>query len=150
MFRPGTARLLAPLTSHDALAVLTPHPDDVPWLDPAALPRPRSRTDSSGSSGSHLTHERFLDALELHFRDLHRVEGWAQVFGCSVRTLSRATRAVVGRGAREVIDERRLLEARRLLDHARWTAHAIATPLGFTDAADFGRKNHHASPRHLR
>jgi AraC-like DNA-binding protein len=80
-----------------------------------------------------------VDALELNFRELHRVEDYAQVLGCSVRTLSRAARAAVGKGAREVIDERRLLEARRLLDHAQWTAHVIATHLGFTDAANFGR-----------
>ncbi|MFJ9150395.1 helix-turn-helix domain-containing protein [Streptomyces sp. NPDC102270] len=168
---PTPARLLAPLTSHDApAAVLTPHPDDVPWLEQTSLqlldehralgrrPLPAQHAlrcslletlllrlahapgaDASGSSGSHPTYERFLDALDLNFRELLRVEDPAQVLGCSVRTLSRAARAAVGKGAREVTDERRLLEARRLLDHAQWTAHAIAAHLGFTDAANFGR-----------
>ncbi len=34
---PGTARLLAPLTSHEAPAVLSPHPDDATWLHLTAL-----------------------------------------------------------------------------------------------------------------
>ncbi|WP_420719118.1 helix-turn-helix domain-containing protein [Streptomyces sp. WM6386] len=62
-----------------------------------------------------------------------------RLLGCSVRTLSRASQAVTGTGARQVIDEHRLFEARRLLGHARWTARAVADPLGCTDTADFGR-----------
>ncbi|MFJ9012464.1 helix-turn-helix domain-containing protein [Streptomyces canus] len=100
---------------------------------------PATRTGSSDNAARHPTYERFLDALELHFRELHHVEDHAWLLGCSVRTLSRAARAATGKGAREVIDARRLLEARRLLDHAQWTAHAVAAHLGFTDAADFGR-----------
>lgn len=42
----------------------------------------------------------------------------ARLLGCSVRTLTRAARAAADTGAREVIDERRLLEARRLLTSA--------------------------------
>ncbi|MFF7645827.1 helix-turn-helix domain-containing protein [Streptomyces canus] len=172
--RPDTARLLAPLTAHDAPAVLAPHPDDVPWLEQTAfqlldehralgrrpLPvhhalrcslletlllrlahsaPPAPGTGSPDNTTRRPTYERFLDALELNFRELHHVEDYARLLGCSVRTLSRAARAATGKGAREVIDERRLLEARRLLDHAQWTAHAVATHLGFTDAANFGR-----------
>jgi AraC-like DNA-binding protein len=77
--------------------------------------------------------------VDLHFRELHGVVDYAQFLGCSVRTLSRATRLATGRGAREVINERRVLEARRLLGDANWTAHAVAAHLGFTDAANFGR-----------
>ncbi|OUD04140.1 AraC family transcriptional regulator [Streptomyces swartbergensis] len=189
VLRPDTARELAPLTSHDAPAVLTPHSDDAPWLEQTALqlldehralgrrplaahhalrrsllealllrlahspgvsdPPADAGTASSGSSprsaphgdtaARHHTYERFLDALELHFRELHRVDDYAQLLGCSVRTLSRAAQAAIGKGAREVINERRLLEARRLLGHSRWTAHAVAAHLGFTDAANFGR-----------
>ncbi|MFJ7589599.1 helix-turn-helix domain-containing protein [Streptomyces sp. NPDC097617] len=89
-------------------------------------------------------HRQFLDALELHFRELHRVEDYARLLGCSVRTLTRAAQDVAGTGARQVVDERRLLEARRLLGPAGWTARAVAVHLGFPDAADFGRffRNH--------
>lgn len=82
---------------------------------------------------------RFLDALELHFRELHQAADYAELLGCSVRTLSRAARETTGKGVRELIDERRVLEARRLLGSARWDARAVAAHLGFTDPANFGR-----------
>ncbi|MFE9790042.1 helix-turn-helix domain-containing protein [Nocardia salmonicida] len=68
----------------------------------------------------------------------------ARLLGCSVRTLTRAAHDTAGTGARQVIDARRLLEARRLLGPPGWTARAVATHLGFPDAADFGRffRNH--------
>lgn len=189
VLRPDTAHLLTPLTSHDAPAVLTPHPDDAPWLEQTAFQlldehralgrrplaahhalrcslletlllrlahspglsdppanagtgasagSPRSAS-AGGTAGRRHIYERFLDALELHFRELHRVDDYAQMLGCSVRTLSRAARTATGKGAREIIDERRLLEARRLLDHAGWSAREVAAHLGFTDAANFGR-----------
>ena len=80
-----------------------------------------------------------MDTLELRFRELHRATEYAELLGCSVRTLSRAARAATGMGVRELIDERRLLEARRLLTDARWDARAVAAHLGFTDPANFGR-----------
>ncbi|MER7056890.1 AraC family transcriptional regulator [Streptomyces sp. NPDC000351] len=90
------------------------------------------------------TYARFVDALELHFRELHRAVDYAGLLGCSVRTLSRASREAAGKGVREVIDERRSLEARRLLGGAGWDARAVAAHLGFTDPANFGRffRNH--------
>jgi AraC-like DNA-binding protein len=84
------------------------------------------------------TYRRFLDALELHFRELHHVDDYARLLHCSARTLTRAARAAAGTGAREVIDARRVLEDRRLLDDG-WTVGAVAAHLGFGDAANFGR-----------
>ncbi len=170
-----TARLLTPVTAHDAPAVLTPHPEDAPWAERTALqlldehralgrrsldlhhalrrsllealllrlahdpdttpPPPDGRTGGRRAT----VHRQFLDALELHFRELHRVDDYARLLGCSVRTLTRAAQDTAGTGARQVIDERRLLEARRLLGLSRWTASAVAAHLGFPDAADFGR-----------
>ncbi|KAK1186440.1 AraC family transcriptional regulator [Streptomyces sp. NBS 14/10] len=176
-----TARLLTPVTAHDAPAVLTPHPDDAPWAERTALQlldehralgrrpldlhhalrrsllealllRLAHRPDTTpppppaaaGDGRRATVYRRFLDALELHFRELHRVEDYACLLGCSVRTLTRAARVATGTGARQVIDERRLLEARRLLGHSGWTASSVATHLGFPDAANFGRyfRNH--------
>ncbi|NGO12759.1 helix-turn-helix transcriptional regulator [Streptomyces sp. HC44] len=171
--RTDIARRLAPLTSHDAPAVLTPHPDDAPWLEQTAfqlldehralgrrplaahhalrcsllealLLRLANSPDVAGApatagTASSAVYERFLDALELHYRELHRVDDYARLLGCSVRTLSRATQVAAGTGARQVIDRRRALEARRLLGHARWTARAVTDHLGFTDTANFGR-----------
>ncbi|MEU1480975.1 helix-turn-helix domain-containing protein [Streptomyces sp. NPDC001668] len=174
VLRPDLARLLAPLTAHEAPAVLTPHPDDTNWLQQTALQlldehrslgrRPldihhalrRSLLESlllrlanspgialvgtaTAANGRADRYGRFLDALELHFRELHQAADYAELLGCSVRTLSRATRDATGKGVRELIDERRLLEARRLLGSARWDARTVAVHLGFTDPANFGR-----------
>lgn len=104
-----------------------------------APPSPAAR----GGGRRDQIHLQFLDALELHFRELHQVDDYARLLGCSTRTLTRAARDVAGTGARQVIDARRLLEARRLLGNG-WTAKAVATHLGFPDAANFGRyfRNH--------
>ena len=170
---PGIARLLAPLTAHQAPAVLNPHPDDAAWLrqtarqlldEHRALGRRRlevhhalrrslleslllrlanspdiTATETATDEGRGDTYGRFVDALELHFRELHQAADYAELLGCSVRTLSRAARRATGKGARELIDERRLLEARRLLGVAGWDARAVAAHLGFTDPANFGR-----------
>jgi AraC-like DNA-binding protein len=171
---PGTARLLAPLTAHEAPAVLSPHPDDAAWLQQTALQlldehralgrRPldvhhalrRSLLESlllrladspdiapigtaTAGGGPAARYGRFLDALELHFRELHQAADYAELLGCSVRTLSRAAQDATGKGVRELINERRLLEARRLLGGARWDARTVAAHLGFTDPANFGR-----------
>lgn len=174
VLRPDIARLLAPLTAHDAPAVLRPHPGDAAWLQQTALQlldehralgrRPldvhhalrRSLLESlllrlagaagitppgaaTAGTGRGDTYGRFVDALELNFRELHRAADYAELLGCSVRTLSRAAREATGKGVRELIDERRLLEARRLLGDAHWDARAVAAHLGFTDPANFGR-----------
>lgn len=174
VLRPDIARLLAPLTAHDAPAVLSPQADDAAWLQQTALQlldehralgrRPldihhalrRSLLESlllrltnvpgiaptgTATAGTGRTdrYGRFLDALELHFRELHQAADYAELLDCSVRTLSRAARDATGKGVRELIDERRLLEARRLLGAARWDARAVAAHLGFTDPANFGR-----------
>ncbi|MFD6174366.1 helix-turn-helix domain-containing protein [Streptomyces coeruleorubidus] len=174
VLRPGIARLLAPLTAHDAPAVLSPQADDAAWLQQTALQlldehralgrRPldihhalrRSLLESlllrltnvpgiaptgtaTADAGRTDRYGRFLDALELHFLELHQAADYAELLGCSVRTLSRAARDATGKGVRELIDERRLLEARRLLGAARWEARAVAAHLGFTDPANFGR-----------
>ncbi|WP_236655657.1 helix-turn-helix domain-containing protein [Streptacidiphilus carbonis] len=173
VLRPDLARLLAPLTAHQAPAVLSPHPDDTAWLQQTALQlldehralgrRPLdvhhalrrslleslllrlagapgvAPTDTSAGRGRGDSYGRFADALELHFRELHRAADYAELLGCSVRTLSRAARQATGKAVRELIDDRRLLEARRLLGDARWDARSVAVHLGFTDPANFGR-----------
>lgn len=174
VLRPDIARLLAPITAHDAPAVLTPHPDDATWLHQTALqlldehralgrrpldvhhalrrslleslllrlagtPGAATSARATADAGRRDRYRRFLDALELHFRELHQAADYARLLGCSVRTLSRATRDATGKGVRELIDERRLLEARRLLGDGRWDARAVAAQLGFSDPANFGR-----------
>ncbi|MEU0189802.1 hypothetical protein ABZ250_08090 [Streptomyces afghaniensis] len=46
-------------------------------------------------------HQRLLDALELHFRELHHVDDYARLLGCSMRTLTRAAQDAGHSGARQ-------------------------------------------------
>lgn len=80
---------------------------------------------------------RFRRAVERDFARTHRVEDYAARLGYSVRTLTRATRAAVGCGAKRFIDDRVLLEAKRLLVHTELSATAIGERLGFPDATVF-------------
>lgn len=80
---------------------------------------------------------RFQQAVERDFAHSHRVEDYAAGLGYSVRTLTRATRAAAGCGAKRFIDERVLLEAKRLLVHTDLSATAVAERLGFPNATVF-------------
>ncbi|MEU4201136.1 AraC family transcriptional regulator [Streptomyces sp. NPDC026294] len=82
---------------------------------------------------------RFRDAVERGFTRSRRVEDYARALGYSPRTLSRATAAATGVGAKEFIDRRVVLEAKRLLAHGDQTAARIAVRLGFADAANFAK-----------
>ncbi|MGY0500340.1 helix-turn-helix domain-containing protein [Nocardia sp. FBN12] len=84
----------------------------------------------------------FRDAVEAHFTRTRRVEDYARDLRYSPRTLSRATLAVAGLGAKEFIDRRVVLEAKRLLAHSDQTATRIADRLGFTSATHFSKYFH--------
>ncbi|MBA6440392.1 helix-turn-helix transcriptional regulator [Streptomyces sp. GMR22] len=98
----------------------------------AHLPGARSG-DTAGSAAF----RRFQQAVERDYTRTHRVEDYADRLGFSVRTLTRATRATVGCGAKRFIDDRVLLEAKRLLVHTDLSATAIGERLGFPDATVF-------------
>lgn len=85
---------------------------------------------------------RFERAVERDFARTHRVEDYAAALGYSVRTLTRATRAAVGCGAKQFLDDRVLLEAKRLLVHTDLSATAIGERLGFPDATVFTKFFH--------
>lgn len=97
--------------------------------------RGAERAAGSGSEAF----RRFQRAVERDFTRTHRVEDYARALGYSVRTLTRATRAAVGTGAKSFIDDRVLLEARRLLWHTDLPAAAVGDRLGFPDATVFAR-----------
>lgn len=85
------------------------------------------------------TYLRFRDAVEKDFSRTRRVEDYAEALGYSPRTLSRATLATAGLGAKEFIDRRVVLEAKRLLAHSDRTAARIADQLGFSSATHFNK-----------
>ncbi|WP_189302386.1 helix-turn-helix domain-containing protein [Streptomyces cinerochromogenes] len=89
------------------------------------------------------TYARFRDAVERHFAHTRRVEDYARLLGYSPRTLSRATLAAAGVGAKEFIDRRVVLEAKRLLAHSDHTASRIADRLTFPSPTHFSKYFHH-------
>ncbi|MDX2293614.1 MULTISPECIES: helix-turn-helix transcriptional regulator [Streptomyces] len=88
------------------------------------------------------TYVRFRDAVERDFARTRRVEDYAGALGYSARTLSRATLAFAGVGAKEFVDRRVVLEAKRLLAHSDQTAARIADHLGFSSATHFSKYFH--------
>jgi len=99
---------------------ITPRPD--------TPPQPRSDAFSL-----------FRHAVERDFASSRRVSRYARQLGYSARTLSRATFAATGTGAKEFIDARVMLEAKRLLAHGDLTVIQCAHRLGFHDAANFSK-----------
>ncbi|MFI6728422.1 helix-turn-helix domain-containing protein [Streptomyces atratus] len=85
---------------------------------------------------------RFRQAVERNYAHNHRVEDYAKELSYSVRTLTRATRAAAGRGAKRYIDDRVLMEAKRLLVHTDLSATAIGERLGFPGATVFTKFFH--------
>lgn len=68
-----------------------------------------------------------------------RVEDYAEQLRCSVRTLTRASLAVTGRSAKQLIDERVALEAKRLLATSELPVADVGRRLGFEEPTNFGR-----------
>lgn len=85
------------------------------------------------------TYLRFRDAVEREFARSRKVADYARSLGYAPRTLSRATEAGAGIGAKEFIDRRVVLEAKRLLAHGDQSAARIADRLGFADATNFSK-----------
>ena len=88
------------------------------------------------------TFARFRRALEEGHPRTRRVEDYASRLGCSVRTLTRASLAVTGRTAKQVVDDRVALEARRLLACTDLSVAEIGRRLGFGEPTNFGRFFH--------
>lgn len=82
---------------------------------------------------------RFLALLERRFTARHDVRHYADALNLSPRSLSRLTRAALGKSAKQVIQDRRTLEARRLLSFTDASVKEIAAQLGFTDPFHFSR-----------
>jgi AraC-like DNA-binding protein len=91
------------------------------------LTDPRRQTSPGSSEPFHLLRQ----AVEEDFGRTHRVEDYAARLGYSPRTLTRATRAALGCGAKRYIDDRVLLEAKRLLIHTALPPATISERIGF-------------------
>jgi AraC-like DNA-binding protein len=85
---------------------------------------------------------RFRRELERCHPDSRRVEDYAARLGCSVRTLTRASLAMTGRSAKQLVDDRVALEARRLLACSPISIAEVGRRLGFPEPTNFGRFFH--------
>ncbi len=81
----------------------------------------------------------FRRELELRFSTTRSVATYAQIIGCSSRTLTRATRETLGQSPKEVIDARVTFAATRLLRSTDISVTWIARQLGFTQASNFAK-----------
>lgn len=88
------------------------------------------------------TFERFRVRLEDGYPHTRRVEDYASELGCSVRTLTRASLALTGRTAKQVVDDRVALQARRLLAATSLSVAEVGRILGFGEPTNFGRFFH--------
>ena len=88
------------------------------------------------------TFERFRRRLEEGYPHTRRVEDYAAELGCSVRTLTRASLAITGRTAKQVVDDRVALQARRLLAATGLSVAEVGRSLGFGEPTNFGRFFH--------
>ncbi len=82
---------------------------------------------------------RFRPLVEAHFAAHHPVSWFADALGVTESRLDRAARAVAGRSAFEVLQDRLLLEARRKLVYIAAPVSKLAYELGFDDPAYFWR-----------
>ncbi|GFE24547.1 helix-turn-helix transcriptional regulator [Streptomyces nigrescens] len=105
----------------------------------AAHPGGAAGGERDGACAASATYLRFRDAVERGFTRSRRVADYARSLGYAPRTLSRATEAAAGVGAKEFIDRRVALEAKRLLAHGDQSAARIADRLGFADATNFSK-----------
>ena len=80
---------------------------------------------------------RFRTTVEREHRRWHTLAPYARQLGCSEKSLSRATLAVTGIGAKTFLTNRIVLEARRLLVHTISPVATISDLLGFDEATNF-------------
>ena len=99
--------------------------------------------NSSLSRGALSDYERLgadcRDLLEAGFATSRSVAHYSELLGCSTRTLTRATNAVVGQAPKEMIDQRVAYAAMRLLATTELQINWIAHNLGFSQASNFSK-----------
>ncbi len=81
----------------------------------------------------------FTDLVEAHFQEEHNLKFYADKLGLSSKSLSVRIQKVLGKPAKEIIQERCLLEAKRLLANSQLSVAEIGYELGFDDPNYFSR-----------
>lgn len=85
------------------------------------------------------TFTRFRQLVEDHYQEHWSIAAYARELAVTQQTLNRVCRALVGKAALDVLQERLLLAARRHLIYTDASVEAIAYGLGFQDPAYFSR-----------
>jgi AraC-like DNA-binding protein len=96
---------------------------------------------------------RFKELIEQDRSAYHLVKRYADLLGCTEKTLHRACICVEGRTPKAMLTERVILEAKRLLAQGRRSIAEIAQDLGFSETSNFNRffkKNQNVSPARFR
>jgi AraC-like DNA-binding protein len=96
-------------------------------------------TQRSEHGPGSITFQRFLQVLELHFREHWNVADYAKVLGVSERRLGSAVLRATGKPPLTIIHERVLREACMRLEQSPLGVAQIAYGLGFRDPAYFSR-----------
>lgn len=89
------------------------------------------------SSSTLLRFKRFQLLVERNFSQWHQVAEYADVIGCSEKSLNRAVFDTVGMTAKVFIVARVNLEAKRLLAHTAMPIGVISDHVGFDEATNF-------------
>lgn len=114
------------------------------WLTSAALTIALRVNDEATRTGAGAARDtaafhRFRALVEQHLAEHWPTPRYAQALGLSESRLNRISRALAGKSALEVVQDRLTLEARRRLIHVAGPVSSLAYELGFEDPAYFWR-----------
>lgn len=96
-------------------------------------------TLSEDASVEHKIIGDFRRELEFHYLTTRSVGDYAGLIGCSTKTLTRATKRVLGQTPKEIIDRRVAFAACRLLANTDLSVSWIAYKLGFSEQSNFSK-----------
>ena len=85
------------------------------------------------------TFTHFRQLVEDHYQEHWSIADYARQLAVTQQTLNRICRALTGKGALDIVQERLVLAARRHLIYTDASVEAIAYGLGFQDPAYFSR-----------
>lgn len=105
----------------------------------ARASNPADPSAQNGEARKLVLFRRFQAILEERYSDHLPLGHYARELSVTPAHLSRICRELAGRSAQALLHERLLLEAKRLLAFTALPVQAIATDLGFADAAYFTR-----------
>lgn len=83
--------------------------------------------------------KKFKFLLELHFKDWHKVNAYAEELNISSDYLNNVVKSSMGKTAKELIQQRLILESKRMGLHTELSTKEIAYHIGFNDPSHFSR-----------